>query len=170
MPPRKYTKYAIDLKKKLIDAINEGKSMELACDVLKIDVRSGQRFYKEYKDHGELLPALPRGGNRLKLLNDEQIEQVRSWIDDDCTISLSLIKGRILWEMLISVSESTIYNYIKAFHYTFKKVAKIANAADTPQLWDDRIIYCQWYREQKLLDKTFIYDVRWYIILFNFRW
>ena len=52
MPPRKYTRYSRDLKQKLIAAINEGKSMEVACGVLQIDMRSGQRFYKEQKDYG----------------------------------------------------------------------------------------------------------------------
>ena len=32
--------------------INGGKGIEFAHDVLKINDRSGQRFYMEYKDNG----------------------------------------------------------------------------------------------------------------------
>ena len=38
--------------------INGGKSMELARDVLKINIRSDQRFYMEYKDNGEVVKKL----------------------------------------------------------------------------------------------------------------
>ena len=32
---------------------------------------------------------------------------MRSWIDEDCTLSLNEIKVKILWEMLLEVSEAT---------------------------------------------------------------
>ena len=119
---------------------------------------------------GMLVPNLPRGGPRTKKLTDDQILEIQSWIDEDCTITLSEIKGRILWDMLIEVSESTVSNYIKSFHYTFKRVARIANAADTPELWIERNLYCQWYTENKVLGKTFIYldEVGFQVIIFKF--
>jgi len=159
MPPRqrKYGKYTSETKQNLIDAINRGDTMKNACLTLKIAVRTGHKIYEKYRMNGELVPNLQRGGYKMRTFTHEQIQQIRTWIDEDCTLSLSELKGRVLWHMLEDISESTIANYIKGFHYTFKRVAKIANAADTPRLWDDRLLYCQWYSQQKVLGKTFIY-------------
>ena len=159
MPPRqvKYTKISMDMKQKLINAINKGESMQLTCNILEIPVRTGQHIYQKFVAHGQLLPDKPRGGPKLKKVSDQQILQIRSWIDENCQITIKAIKLRILAEFGIYVSDGTICNYIKSFHYTFKKVAKIPNAADTPELWVDRVAFCHWYTEQKVLGKTFIY-------------
>ena len=159
MPPRGivYAKISMENKQNLINAINRGDSMITACRILNIPVRTGQRIYQKYRLNGELIPNLQRGGYKKQILSNEQIEIMRSWIDDDPTLTLASLKEKILFEMGQNISISTVNNYIRAFHYTFKRVAKIANAADIPRLWEDRINYCQWYRDQKVLGKNFIY-------------
>ena len=98
MPPRPamYTKISFEMKQMLINSINSGETMLRSCTVLGIPIRSGQRIYKDYMNAGMLVPNLPRGGPRTKKLTDDQILEIQSWIDEDCTITLSEIKGRIL--------------------------------------------------------------------------
>ena len=59
----------------------------------------------------------------------------------------------------MDVSGGTICNNIKSFHNTFKKVAKLSDAADTPELWIDRVAFCQYYTKQKVLGKSYIDEV-----------
>ena len=155
--PRKYAQISFETRERLIEAITRGQSMKTTCNILQIPLRSGQRIHANYVAHGELIPNRPRGGQKTRKLTDAQIEEIRSWIDEDCQITINEMKIRILAAFGVRVSDGTICNYIKSFQYTFKKVAKIPYADETPELWDDRVIYSRWYTEQKVLGKTFLY-------------
>ena len=115
MPPRAnaYSKISMEKKQNLIDAVNRGDSMTVACRILNIPVRTGQRIYQKYRNDGELIPDLKRGGYKKQILSKQQIEVIRNWIDDDPTLTLSLLKAKILLEMGENLSLSTISNYIK---------------------------------------------------------
>ena len=50
----------------------------------------------------------------MKILLDDQIQVIRGWIDEDCSLTLVTIRAVILWEMSEDVCESTMNNYIKS--------------------------------------------------------
>ena len=56
------------------------------------------------------------------------------WIDEDVTITLQAIKNRVHEEFDVNMGISSVENYIKLFHYTFKRLHVIPVAADTEEL------------------------------------
>jgi hypothetical protein len=70
------------------------------------------------------------------------------WIDDDVTITLHTIKNRVVEEFDVNLSISAVENYIKLFHYTFKRLHIIPVAADTEELWELRRQYALWLGTQ----------------------
>ena len=77
----------MDKKQNLIDARNGGEGMSSAFRTLNIPMRSDQRFYQTYGENGELVPDLQRGGYKMKILSDDQIQVIRAWSDEDCFLT-----------------------------------------------------------------------------------
>ena len=61
--------------------------MSSAFRTLNIPMRSDQRFYQTYGENGELVPDLQRGGYKMKILSDDQIQVIRAWSDEDCFLT-----------------------------------------------------------------------------------
>lgn len=65
------------------------------------------------------------GGQRKKALNDVHIAALQKNIDDDCSISLELLRDNLKNDFNIDVCTMTIHRYIKSFNYTVKKTTLI---------------------------------------------
>ncbi|KAI5154203.1 hypothetical protein ENBRE01_3330 [Enteropsectra breve] len=75
----------------------------------------------KYLETGET-DAAKRGGIPTPKLTDEMKNQIREWIDENCSITIARLKFKIMEAYNISVSASTIYRAVIGFSYTLKRV------------------------------------------------
>lgn len=63
-----------------------------------------------------------KGGPRNKSLNSEHIECLKSWIDQDASITLEALRKKLIEVFNVSVCAKTVDNYIDRFSYSFKRI------------------------------------------------
>ena len=63
-----------------------------------------------------------RGGYKLPKLSPENVEVILTWVEDNPVITLSALRDRVLLELGVSVSTTTVYNCLDGRLYTVKKV------------------------------------------------
>lgn len=65
-----------------------------------------------------------RGGRpRRKILNEEHRDQIRAWVDEDCSVSLAELARRCHETLHVQVSPKTVDRCLSHFHYSFKRVS-----------------------------------------------
>ena len=65
------------------------KSIRNACEFLAIPIRSGQQIYKKFRNNGELILDERREGSKRPTLDVYQVTQIKDWLDEDCTMTLT---------------------------------------------------------------------------------
>ncbi|KAI4466021.1 transposable element-related [Holotrichia oblita] len=65
---------------------------------------------------------LARGGKKLRLLTENQIDEIVSWLERDCTLTLKQIRNKVLREFHENVSISIVGNYLEGRLLTLKSV------------------------------------------------
>ncbi|VDP89697.1 unnamed protein product [Echinostoma caproni] len=76
----------------------------------------------------------PKSGGRKKTLNDTEVDEMITWLEEDPTIALELLRIRIKAEFEIEVSRTTVGDYLKCRLISIKKLHLIPygmNNADT---------------------------------------
>jgi transposase len=94
--------------------------------------RTIYRIISAYLAEGRV-DAKPCGGQKPQLLNDEHKEAIRSYINDDCTITLETIRQRLMDTFGVQVSIASIHRAINGFSYTLKSISP------TPERRNDEV-------------------------------
>lgn len=108
--------------------------------IMEIKRTTVHEVIKSYMKNGSS-EKLTRGRPQYSKLNSEQIETIKGWIDENCTISLRKIKEKCLLEFNVSVSITTVAKYIDDFCYSLKRVQLIPLRRNDLQSLNDRKIY-----------------------------
>jgi transposase len=66
----------------------------------------------------------------MKKLSTDQITYIKDLIRNDCTLTLRELKAEIYDHYNLSVSLTTISNYINGFNFSLKRVDRIAERAE----------------------------------------
>jgi len=90
-------------------------------------------------------------------LTEDEVEMLQGWIDDDVTMTLEAMRQRVLQEFQKDICLSTVKNYVERFHYTYKRIHLIPQAADTEALWEERRQYALWYATQRNNNRKLIF-------------
>ena len=113
----------------------------------------GSTLYR-YCDTGST-DALPKGGNRNKVLDQEMCDYIQELIDEKSCITLVEIQELLRAICEVTVSLATIQRAIKDFNYSFKRMVFRPLAGDTEVLWLARQTFSTWmlrqYHERKIL-------------------
>ncbi len=105
--------YSNDLRKKVINLINSGKSQVEISKLLQIDKITIYRWNKRFKETGNLeFKGYSRNKDKLKI-NPEKIEEI---IKQNPSLTLWEIARKIG-----TVSDVTVLNYLRKLGYSFKK-------------------------------------------------
>ena len=129
-----YNKISNDLRERLIKALEAGSLRRKdAANVFNISYSSVVRIYNEYLKNGKIQKKI-QGGKKQKKLQDSEINIIKSWLEENCTLTLKEIKNKIFIEKNISVSLRTISRYIDSFNYSFKRINKISEHSITENL------------------------------------
>ena len=63
-----------------------------------------------------------KGGCRLPKLNDDHKNQIKLWVDENCSLSLKKISEMVLAEFGIKICKATVMKILKKFHYSIKRI------------------------------------------------
>ena len=99
--------YSEDLRKRVIDKTNEGKTVEQIMDELDVKETFVYAMRKLYKNTGSVAPKKPSGG-RPASINEAQLAQIKMLILETPDITLAEIKE----ELSLSASISRICDAI----------------------------------------------------------
>jgi len=68
-------------------------------------------------------------------LNEEHLQFIKDWIDEEPAITLQEISNRIMVMYDFRVSITTVHKEIAKFNYSLKRLYVVAKAAVTDDLW-----------------------------------
>jgi len=111
-------------RERVINSYLQGNSAKTIALIMQIKVTTIHEIIRKYQNTG-LIVASVRGGTRSPKLTNEQKETMLSWVNENCTVTLSALKAKIQDIFNITVSTSTISRYIEKFHYSLKRVTII---------------------------------------------
>ncbi|KAI5151651.1 hypothetical protein ENBRE01_2287 [Enteropsectra breve] len=111
-------------RQRIIKAYLHGHTTAEIASFLGFKRTSVYSIIKNYKDNKGIERGVKRGVRR-KILTNEQEQLIKSWIDDNCSLTLSQIKNRCENDLGIIVSKSTIDRCIGSFNYILKRVSAI---------------------------------------------
>lgn len=111
-------------RQRVIESYLSGNSVATISSVIRMKRSTVAGIIKLYQNTGRIL-ANVRGGARYTKLNENHKNEIKRWIDEDCTLSLRLIRNKMKDNFNISVSIPTIFRYIDAFHYSLKRISLI---------------------------------------------
>jgi hypothetical protein len=64
---------------------------------------------------------LHKGGNKPKILTNEQIDVMISWVEEECSITLKQLQQKILQNLRNMLSVTTVGNYLEGRVFTIKQ-------------------------------------------------
>ncbi|XP_058117056.1 uncharacterized protein LOC131259558 isoform X1 [Anopheles coustani] len=117
-------------------------NMKEISELLQVKHSTVHGIIKKYRETG-VIAATVRAPPNTKKLNGQVIASIKEWIDQDCSQTFKQLTIRIREQYNILVSTTTVARVIKGFHYSFKKVHKVALPAVHPGLIADRKEYAE---------------------------
>jgi transposase len=109
----------------------------LSCSRFQVS-RAVSAWLKEGRIMGK-----KKGGQKQKLLTERHINYILDLVDEDCTLTLKQIQTSLHANHDILVSLTTISKELKAFSYSFKRVAYSPEQRNTTDVIDKRHDYVQ---------------------------
>lgn len=110
-----------DVRKRIIDSYNDGNSSKSISNFFGIPRTTIDSVIKIYNSTFRIFRG-NSGGSKKKISDDVGCE-IRSWIDQDCAISLKEIKARCMLTFNLNVSIATLHRYVQGFNYSFKRIS-----------------------------------------------
>lgn len=121
-PRRRNKTTSVEDRKRVITAYENGvagKDIALMLNLHRATVYSIiKKFQKTWN-----VEAAKRGGNRAKLLPEEAVQSIRTWIDEDCTVTLKALAEKVHERYSVRVSTSTAYALLNKREITMLHIA-----------------------------------------------
>lgn len=111
-----YRKYSERDRQRIVSCANRGDDWVNLAASLGINYKTAFHWIQSGRDN-----MLARGGMKPKIFQEQQVDRMIEWIEDDCDITLKSIQQRIIQEFHLHVSISTIGNYLEGRFFTMKK-------------------------------------------------
>jgi transposase len=105
------TSYSLDLRTKIIDAIKNGSLQRNVAKRFKVSLSTVKRYWKLYKENGDLKPKKPAKTRPNKVEWSEVLEFVKN--NNDKTLCEIGEKFKI--------NPSSVFRILVSFNFTFKK-------------------------------------------------
>ncbi|XP_049292943.1 uncharacterized protein LOC125768820 isoform X3 [Anopheles funestus] len=157
--PRRRNKTTSDEDRhRVVTAYENGASGKDIAKMLNIKRGTVYSIIKKYQKTWEV-SAAKRGGNRPKMLSDEAVQSIRSWIDEDCTLTMKVLVEKVHERYSVRVSTTTIAREIKGFNFSFKRIHNIPERRNTDSTIEERKSYAAMYYELllEITDKGIVF-------------
>ena len=122
MSGRKYRRYSDEVRQRVIDAYVNSQSWHTVAKengVLHKVAYGWIRAFIKQK------PVKKRGGNKKAYLNEEHIEELLHWIENDPSVKLKTIQHRVAEQFGRQISSSTISRHLDGQLYSLRKACRI---------------------------------------------
>lgn len=129
-----------DIRKRVIESHVKGHSRKQIASLFGIKYATIQSIIAVYNTENRYEKKL-KGGTRKKTLLSEHVDAIREWIDEDCGITLRVLRSRLYDKFNVTVSEQTVNRYIADFNYTFKNVTLIPKKRNDDKVINERHDY-----------------------------
>ena len=106
------------------------------------------------------------GGDRRSLLNNEQKEQICTWVDNDSLLTLKTIQSMVIERLGVQCSLSTVDRVLREFHFTVKRAYAVPSPHNTDSTITKRYEYALEYRQ---LEETTNVDNFFFMDEFRFQ-
>lgn len=158
MPPRQHI--SVENKKKIVKLYLDQYRMTDIANIMDLNIQTVSRIVQKYLKDGEVQDnSHKKGGPHTKKLNEEQLQIVKNWVDEDCSLSLKTITEKCLAEFGVRICISTARNYLTGFNYTLKRIKLLPERRNTPQTIEVRKQYAlrfiEWQAEMN--DSNFMF-------------
>lgn len=131
-----------DIRKRIINSYLTGHSKKEIAAVLNVKVSSVYAVIGIYLKEGRIESKL-KGGPRRKALSDEHVRALKEWIDEDASSTLDALRTKLINTFGVTVSTTTVNNYIDSFSYSFKRITLIPVRRNDEESIDARFNYAQ---------------------------
>jgi len=142
---KKYNLISDAKRQEIINALENGSVDRRSAAVLfNTNYHTICRIYRMYCSDNICVKGKQGGKRPLKLLN-EHITFIKESLDEDCTISLKKLQELLMEIFNLKVSLPTIQKQISRFHYSFKRVSKVAESSISEEIKKRRNLYATWF-------------------------
>ncbi|KAK9717064.1 hypothetical protein QE152_g24360 [Popillia japonica] len=114
-----YRRYNNQDRERVVASANRRKNWTALAISLGVHYKTGCHWINSEREK-----MLAKGGYKPKMLSEKEINTILSWLEDNCTLTLKLIKTKVLQEFHKGTCTSTIGNYLEGSMYSFKNVHK----------------------------------------------
>lgn len=130
--------------------------MKTAATAFDLSYHTIYSIYKDFLTNGKDFRK-KQEVFKSKKLDEGGITFIRNQLDINATLTLKELQKLIEIEFEIRVCTSTIDKYIKSFHFSFKRVQKIAHSVTTPENLQQRKEHSIWFLRQYNSGRLIIY-------------
>ena len=116
-----YNQISDEDRKRIIKAYLKCMLPKNISTFLNIKIGAIYNIINVYKKENRFLKK-NKGGIKNQKLNNIHKNQIKEWIDENCSLSLKSLKHRVFNVFEINVCENTIRNCIQKFHYSVKRI------------------------------------------------
>ncbi|XP_053204751.1 uncharacterized protein LOC128389229 [Panonychus citri] len=110
------------IRKLIIEGYKKSYRVSYLAETYNVNENTIKSIIKRFNEFGDVIR--PRG-KKHKKLNQQQIEKVREYVDEDCTRTLDDIKDFIHEKFQIEISVPTVHRYLNEIHYSFKRLTPV---------------------------------------------
>ena len=114
---KEYIKHSIKDRELIIVSANRGDDWVALSKQLNVPYKTAYHWVRS----GNPNPN-HKGGKKPKILNEEQIDRIIKWLEDDSGLTLVQIKEKVRQVMNENISLSTVGNYLEGRLFTVKQV------------------------------------------------
>lgn len=111
--------YSEDLRERIVAGRAGGRSAAELARLFKVSKRTVERYWKQLESSGSIAPK-KRGGYRRSRLADHD-DRLRSWIEDNRSITLEELGRRIYEELGIKLGTTALWHRIDKLGLSYKK-------------------------------------------------
>jgi transposase len=114
------TPYSLDLRERLVAAVEGGLSRNRAADVFDVAVSTAVNWTRRKKETGSVAPH-PMGGDKRSGIVDATAAWVLNLIKKEPDLRLDDIRRRLESDCGLTVSVPTVWRFLDKHRITFKK-------------------------------------------------
>lgn len=114
--------YSSDLRERVVDAVNAGKSRRGASVVFKVSASSAIRWAQRFRETGEC-KAKPTGGDRRSRAIEAHKDWLLALVSGEPDLTLEEIRGRLAASKGFGTSVSALWRFFDRHEISFKKKA-----------------------------------------------
>lgn len=111
-----YMKNTQQDRERILTCANRGEDWVALAVTLGIKYKTAFHWVHSGRD-----VMLHKGGVKPKILTEEQIDVLISWVEEDCSITLKQLQQKIFQNFQVVVSVTTVGNYLEGRVFTIKQ-------------------------------------------------